>query len=140
LQAGITSLARKPSPHIFDDKTDFVLGYGGYLNKNGLLNKYIRYDCMTTQCNTWEWLSGEFRIWVSEGTSRTKGLFFLRIKASVQYNHVISGDDDLFVNSNANELNTAVEFRHTSHTRSLPVTVSVNGKFKRGDILLQHLT
>jgi poly-beta-1,6-N-acetyl-D-glucosamine synthase len=26
----------------FDDKTTFVLGYGGYIKENGLLNKYIR--------------------------------------------------------------------------------------------------
>jgi glycosyltransferase involved in cell wall biosynthesis len=30
----------------FDDKTDFVLGYGGYFRKKGLLNKYIRCDSM----------------------------------------------------------------------------------------------
>ena len=31
----------------FDEKTNFVLGYGGYLRAKGLLNRYIRYDCMT---------------------------------------------------------------------------------------------
>jgi glycosyltransferase involved in cell wall biosynthesis len=31
----------------FDDKINFVLGYGGYLSEKGLLNKYIRYDSMT---------------------------------------------------------------------------------------------
>ncbi len=31
----------------FHEKTDFVLGYGGYMNKKGLLNKYIRYDCLS---------------------------------------------------------------------------------------------
>ena len=31
----------------FTEKTDFVLGYGGYFTAKGLLNKYIRYDCMT---------------------------------------------------------------------------------------------
>ena len=30
----------------FDKKTSFVLGYGGYAKKTGVLNKYIRYDCM----------------------------------------------------------------------------------------------
>jgi cellulose synthase/poly-beta-1,6-N-acetylglucosamine synthase-like glycosyltransferase len=29
----------------FDDKTDFVLGYGGYIKSKGLLNRYLRYDC-----------------------------------------------------------------------------------------------
>jgi hypothetical protein len=33
---------------------------------------------------------------------------------------LISGDDDLFVNSNAKKANTAVEFRKETHTRSVP--------------------
>ncbi len=36
------------------------------------------------------------------------------------HNHLISGDDDLFVNSRATKTNTSVEFRHESHTRSVP--------------------
>ena len=28
----------------FNEKTSFVLGYGGYLKQRGLLNTYIRYD------------------------------------------------------------------------------------------------
>lgn len=31
----------------FDDKTSFVLGYGGYKREKGFLNRYIRYDSMT---------------------------------------------------------------------------------------------
>jgi len=33
--------------HILTKNINFVLGYGGYLRKKGLLNKYIRYDSMT---------------------------------------------------------------------------------------------
>jgi len=36
------------------------------------------------------------------------------------HNHIISGDDDLFVNSNATRKNTLVEFREGTHTRSVP--------------------
>ena len=36
------------------------------------------------------------------------------------HNHLISGDDDLFVNSNATKANTTVEFRKETHTRSVP--------------------
>ena len=35
------------------------------------------------------------------------------------HNHLISGDDDLFVNSNATKTKTTVEFRKGSHTRSV---------------------
>ena len=31
----------------FDEKISFVLGYGGFNNEKGLLNKYIRYDSFT---------------------------------------------------------------------------------------------
>jgi cellulose synthase/poly-beta-1,6-N-acetylglucosamine synthase-like glycosyltransferase len=36
------------------------------------------------------------------------------------HNHLVSGDDDLFVNSNATKANTTVEFRKEAHTRSVP--------------------
>jgi len=134
---------RPESPHWlegiashFDDKTDFVLGYGGYLNKNGLLNKYIRYDCMTIAM---QYLGMAIRgvpyMGVGRNLAYKRSLFFEN-KGFGSYNHVISGDDDLFVNSNANELNTAVEFRHTSHTRSLPCNSFSEWKIQKR----RHLT
>jgi hypothetical protein len=36
------------------------------------------------------------------------------------HNNIISGDDDLFVNSRANKNNTAVEFSRETHTTSVP--------------------
>jgi cellulose synthase/poly-beta-1,6-N-acetylglucosamine synthase-like glycosyltransferase len=120
----------------FDDKTDFVLGYGGYFNKKGLLNKYIRYDCMTIAM---QYLGMAIRgvpyMGVGRNLAYKKSLFFEN-KGFGSYNHVISGDDDLFVNSNANETNTAVEFRHTSHTRSLPSTSFSEWKIQKR----RHLT
>jgi hypothetical protein len=47
---------------------------------------------------------------------------FFENKGYGAHNHLISGDDDLFVNSNATADNTVVEFRHCAHTRSLPAT------------------
>jgi Glycosyltransferases, probably involved in cell wall biogenesis len=104
----------------FEEKTCFVLGYGGYINKKGLLNKYIRYDCMTIAM---QYLGMAIRgvpyMGVGRNLAYRRSLFFEN-KGFGAHNHVISGDDDLFVNSNANKYNTAVEFSHETHTRSVP--------------------
>jgi glycosyltransferase involved in cell wall biosynthesis len=104
----------------FDDTTSFVLGYGGYLNKKGLLNKFIRYDCMTIGM---QYLGLAIRgipyMGVGRNLAYRRSVFFAN-KGYGAHNHIISGDDDLFVNSNASGKNTAVEFRKETHTRSIP--------------------
>jgi hypothetical protein len=45
---------------------------------------------------------------------------FFDKKGFGSHNHIISGDDDLFVNNNSNSENTCVEFSKGSHTRSVP--------------------
>ena len=120
----------------FDDKTDFVLGYGGYINKKGLFNKYIRYDCMTIAM---QYLGMAIRrvpyMGVGRNLAYRRSLFFEK-KGFGAYNHVISGDDDLFVNSNANKANTAVEIISSSHTRSVPCTNFSDWKIQKK----RHLT
>ncbi len=104
----------------FNGKTDIVLGYGGYLNRKGLLNKYIRFDTMMIAMNYLGMsVRGITYMGVGRNLAYSKELFF-RNKGFGKFNHLISGDDDLFVNSNANRENTTVEFRKDSHTRSLP--------------------
>jgi cellulose synthase/poly-beta-1,6-N-acetylglucosamine synthase-like glycosyltransferase len=104
----------------FDDKTDFVLGYGGYLGEKGLLNKYIRHDTMTIGM---QYLGMAIRgipyMGVGRNLAYRRSVFFEN-KGFGTHGHIISGDDDLFVNSNADKHNTRVEFRKGSHTRSVP--------------------
>jgi glycosyltransferase involved in cell wall biosynthesis len=104
----------------FDAKTNFVLGYGGYLRENGLLNKYIRYDSMTIAM---QYLGMAIRgipyMGVGRNLAYRRSVFFMN-KGFGSYNHVISGDDDLLVNSLATGKNTSVEFRTGTHTRSVP--------------------
>ena len=45
---------------------------------------------------------------------------FFNTKGFSAHSHLMSGDDDLFVNANATAENTAVEFDPGSHTRSVP--------------------
>lgn len=120
----------------FYGKTEIVLGYGGYLNRKGLLNKYIRFDTMMIAMNYLGMsVRGITYMGVGRNLAYRKELFF-RNKGFGKFNHLISGDDDLFVNSNANRGNTAVEFRKDSHTRSLPPS-SVKTWFKQKK---RHLT
>ena len=104
----------------FDKKTSFVLGYGGYQKKTGLLNKYIRYDCMFIAM---QYLGMAIRglpyMGVGRNLAYRRSLFFDK-KGFGAHSQLISGDDDLFVNSNAAAANTKVEFRKEIHTRSVP--------------------
>lgn len=106
----------------FSDKVDFVLGYGGYFPGKGLLNRYIRYDTMTIAL---QYLGMALRGFPYMGVGRNlayRRSVFFENRGFGTHNHIISGDDDLFVNSNANGTNTKVEFRAGSHTRSYPRT------------------
>ncbi len=104
----------------FSQKTDFVLGYGGYMDKKGLLNKYIRYDSFSIAM---QYLGMAIRGMPYMGVGRNlayrRSLFFARSGYGV-HNHLVSGDDDLFVNANASRSNTSIDFRPVAHTRSLP--------------------
>ena len=104
----------------FESKTSFVLGYGGYLREKGFLNKYIRYDSMV---NAMQYLGMAIRglpyMGVGRNLAYRRSVFFEN-KGFGSHNHIVSGDDDLFVNSIAKRKNTSVEFRYETHTRSIP--------------------
>jgi cellulose synthase/poly-beta-1,6-N-acetylglucosamine synthase-like glycosyltransferase len=103
-----------------NDKISFVLGYGGYFKEEGLLNKYIRYDSMTIAM---QYLGMAIRGIPYMGVGRNlayKRSVFFENKGYGVHNHIVSGDDDLFVNTNARGNNTAVEFSPAAHTRSVP--------------------
>ncbi len=106
----------------FDDRISFVLGYGGYIREKGLLNKYIRYDSFTIAMQYLGMaICGIPYMGVGRNLAYRRSVFFDN-KGYGVHNHIISGDDDLFVNSNAKRSNTATEFRHGTHTRSVPGT------------------
>lgn len=104
----------------FTGETSFVLGYGGYTSKKGLLNKYIRFDSMTIAM---QYLGMALRgipyMGVGRNLAYLRSVFFDN-KGFGSHTHIISGDDDLFVNSNSVKGNTAVEFSRETHTRSVP--------------------
>jgi cellulose synthase/poly-beta-1,6-N-acetylglucosamine synthase-like glycosyltransferase len=109
----------------FGENIDFVLGYGGYFARKGLLNKYIRYDCLTIAM---QYLGMAIRglpyMGVGRNLSYRRSLFFEKKGFGIHTN-LASGDDDLFVNSNAKRDNVTVEFRKDAHTRSVPAESSI---------------
>lgn len=104
----------------FDEKTEFVLGYGGYETGKGILNRYIRYDTMMIALQyTGMALRGMPYMGVGRNLAYRRSVFFNN-KGFGSHSHLVSGDDDLFVNKLARRQNTAVEIRSETHTRSVP--------------------
>jgi biofilm PGA synthesis N-glycosyltransferase PgaC len=104
----------------FTENTDIVLGYGGYLKEKGLLNMYIRFDSLFIAL---QYLGMAVRgipyMGVGRNLSYRRSLFF-KNKGFGNHNHLLSGDDDLFVNSLASNTNTGIEINPESFTRSVP--------------------
>ncbi len=102
----------------FTDKNSIVLGYGGYFQEKGLLNNYIRFETVYIALQYISFALGRFPYMaVGRNMAYRKSLFFEN-KGFSNHHHVLSGDDDLFVNDVATGNNTDVEFRSLSHTRS----------------------
>lgn len=104
----------------FDEKTSYVLGYGGYIKKNGLLNAYIRYETVFIAMQYLGMaLKGLPYMGVGRNMAYRKNEFFKNGGFGL-YSNLASGDDDLFVNGNAAAENTRVEFGAGTFTRSEP--------------------
>ncbi|MBN1413819.1 MAG: glycosyltransferase [Bacteroidales bacterium] len=104
----------------FTGGKEIVLGYGGYFSRKGLLNKYIRYDTLIIAMQYLSFaISGFPYMGVGRNIAYRKS-FFNATKGFTRHLHLLSGDDDLFVNENATRRNTTVECSHQSHTRSDP--------------------
>ena len=106
----------------FSEDHKMVLGYGGYERRKGLLNTLIRYETTFTAIQYLSYaIKGNPYMGVGRNLAYEKALFFDN-KGFAGHYHLLSGDDDLFVNQNATGINCAVEFSPESHTLSLPET------------------
>ena len=120
----------------FMKNTSFVLGYGGYEREKGILNQVIRYDTAFIAMQYFGFaLAGIPYMGVGRNLAYRRSLFFEKRGFSTHM-HLNSGDDDLFINANANKTNTLIEVGKKSHIRSVPKkTFSEWAKQKR-----RHLT
>lgn len=115
---------------LFIDKKDIVLGYGGYENKKGVLNKLIRFDTVFVAMQYLGFANiGIPYMGVGRNLSYRKSLFFNN-KGFASHSHILSGDDDLFINQTANNNNISIAITNDSHTLSAPKT-TINEWFKQ---------
>jgi glycosyltransferase involved in cell wall biosynthesis len=104
----------------YTPKKDIVLGYGGYQKNKSFLNKFIRFDTLNVAI---QYLShavmGIPYMGVGRNLSYTKTIFY-KYKGFTTHHHIISGDDDLFVNKAAETKNTALQISKEAFTYSVP--------------------
>lgn len=93
----------------FTGPTQMVLGYSPYKRTSNFLNPFIRFETIKTAINYFSAaLRGDAYMGIGRNLAYTKTLFF-GAKGFAAHMHVLSGDDDLFVNQNATADNTAIE-------------------------------
>ena len=104
----------------FTRETDFVLGYGAYLQKKGFLNHLITYDTLFIALQ-YMGMAAVRKPYMGVGRNLAyrKETFFAQ-KGFASTLHLSSGDDDLLVNKASNPWNTRVEIAPDSITWSEP--------------------
>ena len=106
----------------FQDKKEIILGYSPYFKYKGFLNKLIRFETSHTAMSYLSYaLKGDAYMGVGRNLAYTKSLFF-KGKGFNAHMHIKSGDDDLFVNSNANSSNVAIAIHPDAIVESAPKT------------------
>ncbi len=104
----------------FEEKADFVLGYGGYLGSKGFLNKMIRFDTLFIALQYFTFAMAKLPyMGVGRNLAYRKQIFFSN-KGFFRHLHLASGDDDLFVNDNATKSNVRIQLNPDTFTYSVP--------------------
>ena len=104
----------------FDEKAEFVLGYGGYMSSKGFLNKMIRFDTIFIAMQYFTFAMAKLPyMGVGRNLAYKKEIFF-KNKGFSRHLHLASGDDDLFVNDNATSKNIRIKLDPESFTMSVP--------------------
>lgn len=97
-----------------------VLGFSPYTKEPGLLNAFIRFETLFT---AWQYFSyallGMPYMGVGRNLMYRRKLFFDKLGFR-NHQKITGGDDDLFVNENANRSNTAICFHPDAFTISEP--------------------
>ena len=110
----------KKMQETYDDTTEIVLGYGAFNKRRGFLNKLIRWEAFSTAIQYFSYaLVGMPYMGVGRNLSYKKTIFY-RHKGFSAHNHVLSGDDDLFINMAATKINTKINIDADAFTLSEP--------------------
>jgi len=113
---------REMSSH-FSKYKSVVLGYGAYRKiNNSFLNKLIRFETLLTAVQYFSYAQiGKAYMGVGRNIAYKKEEF-LKINGFSKHEHILSGDDDLFINQIATKHNTAISYSKQSFTISEPET------------------
>ncbi len=91
-----------------DEQADIVLGYGPHNKAKSILNKWIRYETLTTATQYFSFaLIGMPYMGVGRNLMYRKKLF-QEVGGFNDHDHLLSGDDDLFINKAANSKNVRI--------------------------------
>ncbi len=106
----------------YSNGIEIVLGYGAYQHKPSFLNTFIRYETIFTALQYLSFANtGVPYMGVGRNLSYKKSLWVKQNGFSA-HAHILSGDDDLFINTVANKQNTAIIICPESKTLSVPNT------------------
>lgn len=101
---------------------DIVVGFSPYEKRKGLLNLFIRYETLlTAQFYLSATLLKRPFMGVGRNLAYRKELFF-KFKGFASHQHIISGDDDLFVNQASSPTNVAIEINPSTFVITEPKT------------------
>lgn len=102
----------------FTPDNSIVLGYGGFEEKKGFLNRLIRFDACIIALQYFSFaLFGRPYMGVGRNLAYRKSLFFAN-KGFASHARIDSGDDDLFINETATKTNVSFIYATDAHTRS----------------------
>jgi cellulose synthase/poly-beta-1,6-N-acetylglucosamine synthase-like glycosyltransferase len=99
-----------------------VLGLGAYERKKGLLNKLIRFETFYTALQYFSFALAKIPYMGVGRNLAYKSEIFFKNRGFASHQHILSGDDDLFINEVANKHNTQVVVCKDAHTVSLAKT------------------
>jgi len=104
----------------FSSSKKIILGYSPYTKEPGWLNRKIRFETTHTAIQYLSYaLAGAPYMGVGRNLAYVKELFNTN-KGFSSHHHLVSGDDDLFINQVANSRNTTICIAPEAFTRSEP--------------------
>ncbi len=106
----------------YTNNKEIVIGFGAYEKQRGLLNRIIRFETLFIGMQYLGMaLAKKTYMGIGRNMSYKKSLFY-NGKGFKSHYHILSGDDDLFVNEHASKQNVAVVASKNSITLSEPAT------------------
>lgn len=104
----------------FVNGKEIILGYSPFIQRKGFLNLFIRFETLMTAfyCFGFALLKNAFM-----GTGRNLAYYrplFFKHKGFASHQHILSGDDDLFVNQAATSANVSIELSPESFMYTEP--------------------